>query len=62
MKVTSVLVTLAKDSLHAPGALKIGKGRNYRESRKSGSSVTGLLCLFGIIPEFRLSLFLIDES
>ena len=56
MRVTSVPVTLAEeDSLHALGAMGIGKGRTYRESRKSGRSVIGLFCLFGITPEFRLS-------
>ena len=55
MRVTSVPVTLAdEDSPHAPGAMGIGKGRTYRESRKSSRSVTGLFCLFGITPEFRL--------
>ena len=52
MRVTSVPVTLAEeDSLHAPGAMGIRKGRTYRESCKSGRSVTGLFCLFGIMPE-----------
>ena len=56
MRVTSVPVMLAEeDSPHAPGAMGIGKGRTYRESRKSGRLVTGLFCLFGITPEFRLS-------
>ena len=61
MRVTSVPVTLAEEiSPHAPGAMGIGKGRTYRESRKSGRSVTRLFCLFGIMQEFRLSS--IDES
>ena len=56
MRVTSVPVMLAEqDSPHALGAMGIGKGRTYRESRKSGRSVTGLFCLFGITLEFRLS-------
>ena len=56
MRVTSVPVTLPEEvSLHAPGAMGIRKGRTYRESRKSGRSVTGLFCLFSITPEFRLS-------
>ena len=49
-----------EDSPHALGAMGVGKGRTYRESRKSSRSVTGLFCLFGITPEFRLSS--IDES
>ena len=49
MRVTSVPVTLAEeDSPHALGAMGIRKGRTYRESRKSGRSVTRLFCLFGI--------------
>ena len=61
MRVTSVPVMLAEeDSPHAPGAMGIGKGHTYRESRKSGRSVTGLFCLFGITLEFRL--FSIGES
>ena len=56
MRVTSVPVTLGEeDSPHALVAMGIGKGRTYRESRKSGRSVTGLFCLFGIAPEFRYS-------
>ena len=56
MRVTSVPVTLAEeDSLHAPRAMGIGKGLTYRESRKSGRSVTRLFCLFSIMPEFSLS-------
>ena len=56
MRVTSVPVMLAEeDSPHALGAMGIGKGRTYRESPKSGRSVTGLFCLFSITPEFRLS-------
>ena len=56
MRVTSVPVTLPEEvSPHAPGAMGIRKGRTYRESRKSSRSVTGLFCLFGITPEFRLS-------
>ena len=53
-RVTSVPVMLVEEySPHAPGAIRIGKGRTYRESRKSGRSVTRLLCLFSIAPEFR---------
>ena len=56
MRVTSVLVMLAEEgSPHAPGAIGITKSRTYRESRKSGRSVIGLLCLLGIMPEFQLS-------
>ena len=56
MRVTSVPVMLAEEvSPHAPGAMEIGKGCTYRESRKSSRSVTGLLCLFNITPEFQLS-------
>ena len=61
MRVTSVPVMLAEEgSPHALGAMAIGKGRTYRESCKSGRSVTGLFCLFSITPEFRF--FSIDES
>ena len=56
MRVTSVPVMLPEEvSLHAPGAMELRKGRTYRESRKSGRSVTGLFCLFGITLEFWLS-------
>ena len=56
MRVTSVPVTLGEeDCPHALGAMGIGKGLTYRESHKSGRLVTGLFCLFGIMPEFQLS-------
>ena len=56
MRVTGVPFMLAEeDSPHAPGAMGIGKDCTYRESRKSGRSVTGLFCFFGITPEFQLS-------
>ena len=56
MWVTSVPVMLAEEDFpHAPGAMGIRKGRTYRESRKSGRSVTRLFCLFGITLEFQLS-------
>ena len=63
MRVTSVPVMPAEgDSPHALGAMGIRKGRTYRESRKSGRSVTGLFCLFGITPEFWYIFNLVNPS
>ena len=41
-------------SPHAPGAIQT-KRCTYRESCKSGKSDTGLFCLLGMTPEFRLT-------
>ena len=54
MVVDTPVMPVEDGSPHAPGAIQT-KRCTYRESSKSSKSIIGLFCLFGMVPEFRLT-------